>query len=197
MVRKFALLAAAALSMLLAPAEPSQAEIVAQSEAGFVIKLTAETTAPQDVAWRMLIAPAKWWSSDHTWSHDAANLYLDAQATGCFCEKLPKPADAPAGQRLGSAEHMHVIFADPQRGILRMSGALGTLQSEALNGTLTFTLVKIESGTRIDLEYIVGGYMRLKGEEIAPAVDAMLGQQLASLAAALNAAVPPSPPAPG
>ena len=197
MVRKFALLAAAALSMLLAPAEPSQAEIVAQSEAGFVIKLTAETAAPQDVAWRMLIAPAKWWSSDHTWSHDAANLYLDAQATGCFCEKLPKPADAPAGQRLGSSEHMHVIFADPQRGILRMSGALGPLQGEALNGTLTFTLVKTESGTRIDLEYVVGGYMRLKGEEIAPAVDAMLGQQLASLAAALNAAVPPSPPAPG
>ena len=197
MVRKIAFLAVAVMSTLIAPAAPSQAEVAAQSEAGFVLKLTAETTAPQDAAWRMLIVPAKWWSRDHTWSHDAANLYLDAQATGCFCEKLPKPADAPAGQRLGSAEHMHVIFADPQRGILRMSGALGPLQGEALNGTLTFTLVKTESGTRIDLEYVVGGYMRLKGDQIAPAVDAMLGQQLASLAAALNAAVPPSPVAPG
>ena len=90
-----------------------------------------------------------------------------------------------------------MIFADPQRGILRMSGALGLLQGEALNGTLTFTLVMTESGTRIHLEYVVGGYMRLKGEEIAPAVDAMLGQQLANLAATLNAAAPPSPAAPG
>ena len=78
-----------------------------------------------------------------------------------------------------------------------MSGALGPLQGEALNGTLTVTLVKTERGTRIDLEYVVGGYMRLKGEEIAPAVDAMLGQQLASLATALNAAAPASTAAPG
>ena len=197
MARKITLLAAVTLSVLIVPVAPSQAEVAAQSDAGFVVKLTAETTAPQDATWRMLIAPAKWWSSDHTLSHEAANLYLDAQASGCFCEKLPKSADAPAGERLGSVEHMHVIFADPRRGILRMSGALGPLQGEALNGTLTFTLVKTESGTRIDLEYVVGGYMRLKSEEIASAVDAMLGQHLASLAAALNAAAPPSPTAPG
>jgi hypothetical protein len=197
MVRKIVLLAAVVLSTLVLPVAPLQSEVVALSDAGFVVKLTAETTAPPDAAWRMLIAPAKWWSSDHTWSNDASNLYLDAQASGCFCEKLPKPADAPAGQRIGSVEHMHVIYADPQRGVLRMRGALGPLQSEAIDGTLTITLVKTESGTRIDLEYVVGGYMRLKGEEIAPAVDAMLGKQLASLATALNSAASPSPAAPG
>ena len=87
---------------------------------------------------------------------------------------------------------MHVDFADPQHGILRMSGGLGPLQGEALNGTLTltFTPVKTETGTRIDLEYVVGSYIRLKGEQIAPAFDAMLGQPLASLAAALSAAIP-------
>ncbi len=197
MSRKISLLVAVTLAALAVPAAPLQAEVATLSDAGFVVKLTADTTAPPDAAWRMLIVPAKWWSSDHTWSHDAGNLYLDAQASGCFCEKLPKPSDASAGQRLGSVEHLHVIFADPQRGILRMSGALGPLQGEALNGTLTVTLVKTESGTRIDLEYVVGGYMRLKGEEIAPAVDAMLGQQLASLATALNAAAPASTAAPG
>lgn len=190
MLRKSTLLAAVMLAMPATHAAPLQAAVTAQSDAGFVVKLTAETTAPPAETWRMLVSPAKWWSSDHTWSHDAANLYLDAQASGCFCEKLPKPADAPVGQRIGSAEHMHVIFADPQGGILRMSGALGPLQGEALNGTLTVTLVKTETGTRIELEYILGGYMRLKAEAIAPAVDAVLGQQLASLVAVLNAAPP-------
>ncbi|MDL2353169.1 MAG: hypothetical protein QFC78_10025 [Pseudomonadota bacterium] len=191
------LLVVAALAALAIPSAPLGAEVVTQSEAGFVVKLTADTSAQPADTWAALIAPAKWWSSDHTWSHDAANLYLDAQATGCFCEKLPKPADAPAGQRMGSVEHMHVIFADPQRGILRMSGALGPLQGEALSGTLTVTLTKTDAGTHIEFEYVVGGYMRMKGEEIAPAVDGMLSQQLASLAKVLDAAVSAAHAAPG
>jgi uncharacterized protein YndB with AHSA1/START domain len=168
--------------LLAAPAVPTRAEVVAQSDAGFVIKHSVEVAADQQTVWKALVAPAKWWSSDHTWSHDAANLYLDAQGSGCFCEKLPKPADAPADQRIGSVEHMHVLYADPQRGVLRMSGALGPLQGEALNGTLTIELKKTEAGTRIEMEYVVGGYMRMKTEEIAPAVDTVLGQQLTSLA---------------
>ena len=181
-----------AVLLLTAPALPAHAEVVAQSDAGFVIKHSVEVTADQQAVWKALIAPAKWWSSDHTWSHDAANLYLDAQATGCFCEKLPKPADALADQRIGSVEHMHVIFADPQRGVLRMSGALGPLQGEALNGTLTIELKKTETGTQIEFEYVVGGYMRMKTEEIAPAVDTVLGQQLAGLAKLFETA-PPAP----
>ncbi|MFM5893650.1 MAG: SRPBCC family protein [Novosphingobium sp.] len=168
--------------LLAAPPVPARAEVVAQSDAGFVIKHSIEVAADQQAVWKALIAPAKWWSSDHTWSHDAANLYLDAQGSGCFCEKLPKPADAPADQRNGSVEHMHVLYADPQRGVLRMSGALGPLQGEALNGTLTIELKKTETGTRLEMEYVVGGYMRMKSEEIAPAVDTVLGQQLTSLA---------------
>ncbi len=183
--------------LLTVPTLPAPAEVIAQSDAGFVVKHSVEVAADQQAVWKALIAPAKWWSSDHTWSHDAANLYLDAQATGCFCEKLPKPADAPADQRIGSVEHMHVIFADPQRGILRMTGSLGPLQSEAANGTLTITLVKAETGTRIELEYVVGGYMRFKPSEIAPAVDTVLGQQLAGLAKLFEAPPTPAAPTPG
>ncbi|MFM5916255.1 MAG: hypothetical protein ACKOOL_01850 [Novosphingobium sp.] len=185
MHRSFYLFAALLLS---AAASPASAEVVAQSDAGFVIKHSAEVTADQQAVWKALIAPAKWWSSEHTWSKDAANLYLDAQGSGCFCEKLPKAADAPADQRMGSVEHMHVIFADPQRGVLRMSGSLGPLQGEALNGTLTIELKKTETGTRIEMEYVVGGYMRMKTEQIAPAVDAVLGQQLTGLAKLFEAA---------
>jgi len=180
-----ALLAALALTPLAANAEVAQ-----QSDAGFVIKHSAEAAADPQTVWKTLIAPAKWWSSDHTWSKNADNLYLDAQATGCFCEKLPKPEGAPADQRMGSVEHMHIIFADPQRGVLRMVGGLGPLQGEAVHGTLTVQLTKTETGTKIDFEYVVGGYMRFKTEEIAPAVDGVLGQQLAGLAKAAGASAP-------
>ena len=192
-MRSVLLLAAALATSLAAGPEQARAEVAAQSDAGFVIKHSAEVPAGQAEVWAALIAPAKWWSPDHTWSHNAANLYLDAQATGCFCEKLPKPADAPPEQRMGSAEHMHVIFADPQRGLLRMAGALGPLQGEAVRGVLTITLTRTEMGTRIDWEYVVGGYMRFQTAEIAPAVDQVLGEQLGRLAALFAPAPPPAP----
>lgn len=165
---------------------PAGAEVVDATDAGFTIKFVGETSAGKDDAWRMLIAPAKWWSSEHTYSGDAANLYIDAQATGCFCEKLPKPADAPEGQRMGSVEHMHVIYADPQRGVLRLSGGLGPLQGEAASGTLTITLKPSERGTTITWVYTVGGYMQAKPQDIAPMVDKVLGEQADSLATKLG-----------
>ena len=189
MIRTF--LASSLLAALALGPTAARAEVAAQSDAGFVVRHSAEVAADPQTVWKAPIAPTRWWSSEHTWSKDAANLYIDAQATGCFCEKLPRPADAPADQRMGSVEHMHVIFADPQRGVLRMSGALGPLQGEALTGTLTIELKPSGTGTRVELEYVVGGYMRFKGEEIAPAVDGMLGGQLARLAGLFA----PPPPA--
>lgn len=161
---------------------PAHAEVVDAGETGFVVRQTAETDAAKDAAWRMLIAPALWWSGEHTRSGDAANLYIDAQATGCFCEKLPRPADAPDGQRMGSVEHMHVVYADPQAGLLRMTGLLGPLQAGAGSGTLTITLVPAGGGTRIAWEYVVGGYLRADPGALAGAVDAVLGEQIGRLA---------------
>ena len=113
---------AAAIGLAGLLAQPLQAEVADQFDSGFAIALSAETTASKSDAWKMLTAPAQWWSSQHTWSGDAANLYIDSQATGCFCEKLPRPADAPEGQRMGSVEHGHIVYADPQRGVLRLIG---------------------------------------------------------------------------
>lgn len=184
---------------LVSPSD-ARADVVAQSEAGFAIVHSAETTGAKDDVWKALIAPAKWWSSQHTYSGDAANLYMDAQATGCFCEKLPRPADAPEGQRMGSVEHMHVVFADPQRGILRMAGGLGPLQGEAAHGTLTIKLKPIDTGTRIEWNYVVGGFIRMSQADIAPAVDKVLAEQLERLVALIGKAPevlpidPASPP---
>ena len=167
-------------------ATPAAAEVIASSEAGFVVREVAEVPADPAHTWQTLIAPQKWWSKAHTFSGDSANLYLDAQGGGCFCEKLPLKDGAP-GVRGGSVAHMRVIYADPGKA-LRMVGALGPLQSEALNGTMTVTLKPGGAGTRIVMEYVVGGYMRYKVDEIAPAVDNVLAGQLAALAALLGSA---------
>ena len=183
-MRKFWIVTTALAGVALAMPYPSAAEVTLQSENALVVSHAVEIAAAKRDVWKALITPAKWWSSDHTWSGDAANLYLDSQATGCFCEKLPKPADAPADQRMGSVEHMHIIFADPQNGILRMRGGLGPLQSEPVDGVWTIMLKPGENGgTRLEWNYAVTGLLRLKGEQMAPAVDMVLGQQLARLAA--------------
>lgn len=185
------MLAALPLALL---ASPACAEVVASSEAGFVIRLTEEVIATPQESWKMLLTPGEWWSGAHTYSGDAKNLYLDAQATGCFCEKLPRPKDAPEDQRNGSVEHMHIAFAEPGR-VLRLTGGLGPLQSEALHGSLTMTFKAVPGGTRILWEYVVGGYMRYKPEQIGPAVDKVLAEQIRRLGAKLGSKTPAKPPA--
>ncbi|MCA1661694.1 MAG: ATPase [Novosphingobium sp.] len=168
-------------------AQPAAAEVVASSDAGFVTRAAVTVKVDPAAAWLALVAPNLWWNGEHTYSGDPANLYIDAQATGCFCEKLPLTKDAPSGARPGSIEHMHVIYAAPAR-VLRMSGGLGPLQSEAAEGTLTITLKPADGGTRILWEYVVGGYMRQKPAELAPLVDKVLLEQLTRLAAKLGTA---------
>lgn len=179
-MRRFALVSLAALF-----ATPAHAELVVQTDAGFVVRHVAEVTASPEDAWQALVAPAEWWSGDHTFSGDAKNLAIDARAGGCFCEALPGEGDKGWLNPRGGVEHMRVVLADRPKA-LRMIGALGPLQSEALQGTLTVTLKPIDGGTRLTWEYVVGGYMRYTREQIAPAVDKVIGEQLTRLAERLG-----------
>ena len=173
---------------------PAAAEVAASSDRGFASHNEVLVDASAAQAWTAMLRPGEWWNGEHTYSGDPTNLYIDPQATGCFCEKLPATKDAPAGARPGSIEHMHVIYAAPAR-VLRMSGGLGPLQSEAVKATLTITLKPVDGGTRILWEYVVGGYMRQKMPELAPLVDKVLLEQLSRLAAKLGAAEGGTPPA--
>jgi hypothetical protein len=170
----------------------ANAEVVSSSETGFVSRLVVDVPASPEEAWKALIAPATWWSSEHTYSGDSANLYLDAQATGCFCELLPLPKDAAEGTRRGSVEHLHVVYADAGK-VLRLTGGLGPLQSEAVGGSLTITLKSVDGGTRIQWFYVVGGYARFKFPEMAVAVDKVLAQQVTRLGEKLGAPAKESP----
>ena len=68
-----------------------------------------------------------------------------------------------------------------------LTGALGPLQGEPVNAVLTITFAGEATGTRIVMEYVVGGTMRFQREQIGPAVDGVLGDQLARLAALYSA----------
>mgnify|MGYP006204358681 CR=1 FL=1 len=151
-------------------ASPAASKVIDQSDIGFTIAHTAQVAATPADVWKMLRMPQNWWSKDHSWSGDAANFWLDSQAGGCFCEKLP---DTGAG--VGSVQHARVLFSKPGQ-MLRLSGAFGPLQGEAANGTLTIQIKETPTGSALRFDYVVGGYMRFKIPEIAPAVDAVIGE---------------------
>lgn len=151
---------------------PAQAEVVRSSPSGFVVHHTAIVKAGPDAAWAALVQPARWWSKAHTWSGNAGNLVLDPRAGGCFCETLPDG---------GSAQHMQVIQFVPAS-MLRLKGALGPLQSEALKGVLTIQLKPGSGVTTVEWTYVVGGSARFPLPDIASAVDTVLGEQSTRLA---------------
>jgi hypothetical protein len=82
------------------------------------------------------------------------------RAGGCFCERLKDD---------GSVQHLQVVYAAPGQG-LRLRGALGPLQTEGVDGTLSWTLKPGEGGTTVTLSYVVGGYIRSGMEQWAPRV---------------------------
>lgn len=174
---------AGALVGVLATVVPAHADVTAQSEQGFVSRNVVVVAGSPAAVWKKLVTPAAWWSSDHTFSGDAANMTLDPVAGGCFCEVLPAEggpaAKAPVAR--GGVQHMRVVFVDRAKA-LRMVGALGPLQSEAVSATLTITLKEVDGGTRVIFEYVVGGYMRYPTDKIANAVDIVMVNQLVSLA---------------
>ncbi|MGV3730052.1 MAG: hypothetical protein ACO1NN_04760 [Sphingopyxis sp.] len=167
-------------------APETSAKVIDQSETGFTVAHTAQVAAAPADVWKMLRMPQSWWSKDHSWSGDAANFWLDSQAGGCFCEKLPD-----TGSGLGSVQHARILFARPNE-MLRLSGAFGPLQGEALTGTLTIQIKATPTGSALRFDYVVGGYMRFKVADIAPAVDRVIGEQLRGLADALGGALPPT-----
>jgi activator of Hsp90 ATPase-like protein len=156
--------------LTLAPAV--RAEVVESSANGFTSKTATEISAvPRSVYLALTAQVGSWWDPQHTWSGNARNMAIDPRAGGCFCEKLANG---------GSVQHMTVILAEPGK-TLRMRGALGPLQEQAIVGTMTWTLTETGSRTRVEMTYVVGGYMRGGLEPVAKIVDTVIGAQVQRL----------------
>jgi len=166
------LMAAAGLFGLLQfCAARAAAEVIGVASNGFEVRQTVHVAAAPDKAYAALLLPARWWSSDHTFSRNAANLNLDARAGGCWCETLPDG---------GSAEHLRVVYAAPGK-VLRLRGALGPLQGMGVDGAMTWSLKGSANGTDISVSYAVGGFTKDGFEELSKAVDHVLSEQIERL----------------
>lgn len=176
-------LALASLSLAVM-ASPAAAKVHETAPDGFVLRHGIDVSATPEATFRLLLDPAQWWSKAHSFSGDPANFSLDPRAGGCFCEILPSEVSPNAAPR-GSVEHMRVILVDRPRA-LRLSGALGPLQATAASGTLTIFLRPVDGGTRILMEYVVGGFMRGKTEALAQSVDLVLNEQVLNLGRTLG-----------
>tara|TARA_R110000787_G_scaffold5442_9_gene19898 strand:+ start:3084 stop:3734 length:651 start_codon:yes stop_codon:yes gene_type:complete len=160
----------------------AQAEVTNTAANGFTVQHQTEIAGNSDAVWKALIAPSRYWNGDHSWTGNAENFYLVPQAGGCFCELIRTTSDDNIKSSDGSVQHMRVIYAHNGK-MLRMSGALGPLQGEAVTGTLTVQLQPQGDATVVRFTYKVGGYMEFPVDQIAPAVDGVIGEQLARLSA--------------
>jgi hypothetical protein len=163
--------AAVALAFAALAAGPAGAAVASAGGAGFALHHEITFPGAPAAAWARLVAPSTWWASEHTYSGDARNLALAAVPGGCWCESLPGG---------GFVRHMDVLYAAPGRA-LRLYGGLGPLQGMGASGAMTFVLKPDGATTRIVVDYVVSGYVAGGFEKIAVAVDAVLGEQLASL----------------
>lgn len=148
------------------------ADVTDAAPQGFTIHTELEVDATPETAWRMLtVHVGEWWDPAHTYSGDAQNLYIETRPNGCFCEKLG--AD-------GAVVHMTVTFIDTAS-MLRLTGGLGPLGLRGVAGNMTWSLGEQEGRTVIALHYAVGGYDPEGLDLLAPAVDAVLTEQLLRL----------------
>jgi uncharacterized protein YndB with AHSA1/START domain len=175
--------ASLAAAMILLVCAPAVAEVRQPSPDGAVIEHRFQISAAPDAAWRALAHPELWWPADHTWSGNPANLRLQAEAGGCFCENWGE----------SSAEHGRVVMSRPGE-LLRMRGAFGPLQELAVTAVLTVELATKDGGTEATVTYRLSGDASHKLDGFAPAVDQVIGLQFGSWARyASQPAVKPAP----
>ena len=154
--------------LCLACAAPAAAEVVDSSENGFTVRNVAQIAAhPSRVYNAAVDLVSRWWNPAHSFSRNAANLVLEARPGGCLCERLAN----------GGVTHLTVVYAVAQQEI-RFTGALGPLQRAGVAGSMSWKVTESAGGTQFDWTYTVGGYMPGGLASIAPAVDAVLGDQL-------------------
>jgi uncharacterized protein YndB with AHSA1/START domain len=178
---RLALLAA----LVAAAAAPARAEVVAATDAHFVVKEAVTIAATPTAVWYALTAEiGQWWSPDHTWSGNAANLSIDPRPGGCFCEMLPD----------GGVRHMQVVYVKPPE-LLRLEGGLGPLQEQSLTGMMTWRLAPVGEGCALEVVYRVAGVVDGGLTTWAPLVDSVLGLQVGRLQRFIETGSPEASPA--
>jgi uncharacterized protein YndB with AHSA1/START domain len=161
--------ASGAFLALLVSAAPASAEVVSATSNGFEVRHSVQVVMPTDRTFDAFTRVSEWWNKDHTYSGDSANLSLSATPGGCFCERMPTG---------GGIEHLRVTYVVPGERIV-LTGSLGPLLYEATAGVMDVKVERIAGGSRLILDYKVSGFAGGGAEKLAPAVDQVLGDQIA------------------
>ncbi len=150
----------------------ARADVVASSEQHFVLRHEAVSARTVDEMWERLIHPETWWHPDHTYSGDAENLSLDAQAGGLWKEVW-------AG---GSVSHGRVLTVEEGK-VLRMDAPFGPLQQLGAYTVWTITLSAVEEGTKVIFDEVSTAPASANMSETAKAVDFVKSEAMSRLIA--------------
>jgi hypothetical protein len=150
-------------------AAPVSAEVITASSNGFEVRETVPLVVPAETAFTAFVDIGSWWDPQHTYSGDSSNLSLAAVPGGCFCERVPKNG--------GGIEHLHVAYVEPGKNIV-LTGALGPLLYEAVNGVMNVEVKTVAGGSQLTLDYKASGFAKGGAEKLAPAVDQVLAAQM-------------------
>jgi hypothetical protein len=165
------------IAVLALTAFPLKAEVTSVDEYGFTVRHVITIEAEPFVVYRAMTAHVnEWWNGEHSFSGDAANLYMKIERGGCFCERLPDN---------GRIEHLRIIYFAPGEEI-RFNGALGPLQTMPVDGRMIWKIEATETGSSVSFTYMVFGHTKGGLAGIAPGVDAVIGEQLTRLGARLS-----------
>lgn len=156
------------LGMIVFAAAPAGGEVTSAGPNGFATRHSMQLVVPPDRAFAALGELPAWWSKDHTYSGDSANLRMALRAGGCFCETLPQG---------GGIEHLRVTMVQPGERLV-MTGALGPLLYEGVAGVMDLKVERIAGGSRVTMEYRAAGFAKGGAEKLAPLVDKVLGEQM-------------------
>ena len=149
-----------------------RAEVLDSAANGFSVRYSTLISAKRAEVYGTAVDKiSEWWSSDHTMSGDAANLYIIAKPHGCFCERLGSN---------GGLIHLAVTFVQPGV-MLRFTGGLGPLGLMGVSGNMTWEFEEEAGVTRVTLNYAVGGYLDGGLDAVAAAVDGVLIEQMENL----------------
>jgi len=158
-------------------AAPATAEVTQSDATAFVSTHKLVIAAPPEKVWDTIARPSLWWSKDHTYSGNAANISWDTRPGGCWCEQLDG----------GAVEHGRTLYAVRGKA-LRLSGGFGPLQSGAVTATMTFALKPEGAGTALTVTYVVGGFHPAGLANLAAPVDGVIAAQMPGLKAAAERA---------
>lgn len=157
--------------VLCALPQMAQARVDSSSADAMILSGERVVSATPERVFAALGQIERWWSDDHSYSGNAANLRMPLEAGACFCERWPA----------GSVRHGTVVMVMPNRQV-RVDAALGPLQELGATGVLTFSLKPTAAGTQIALTYRVSGDGTSALTRLAPAVNTVLDEQLGRLA---------------